>query len=130
MPIRERQRFFLREWIKFRGLTYERLADRLDTSKGVVSDLVNRRQRFNEDHLWELATALDCEPWELLNRNPLEPPPTDIETIAETVQRIPLDARQRALEAANSVLMAFAAQPTDPERTRARAKSKKRRRAA
>ena len=114
MPIRERQRWFLKEWLKYRNLTYEKFAERLGTSKGVISDLANSRERYHRDHLWEFAQILDCEPWEIINRNPLEPPPVGIESIAETVQRIPIDERERALRAAQSMLETFATPPPTP----------------
>lgn len=64
--------FYLREWRKHRGLTQQQLADRLDSSKGYVSDLENGKRRYNQDLLEALAYALMCEPADLLIRNPLQ----------------------------------------------------------
>lgn len=115
MAIRERQRFFLKEWLKYREFTYEKFAERLDTSKGVISDLANGKERYHRDHLWEFAEILDCEPWELLNRNPLLPPPAGVESIAATIQRIPINERERATRAAQSVLETFARPAPTPK---------------
>lgn len=72
MAIRERTAFYLREWRQYRGLSLQKLADRLETSKGRIADLEKRVTRFNDDVLAQLAEALDCEPYELLMRNPLD----------------------------------------------------------
>ena len=56
---------YLKEWLEFRGLNAEQLAGRLDTSKSVVSKLINGHQRYNQDWLEEIAYALDCEVQEL-----------------------------------------------------------------
>lgn len=64
--------FYLREWRKHRGLTQQQLADRLESSKGYVSDLENGKRRYNQDLLEALAYALMCEPADLLIRNPLQ----------------------------------------------------------
>lgn len=126
MPIRERQRWFLREWIKYRGLTQDKFRQRLGISKGRMSDLVSGKERYNRDHLWEFAEILDCEPWELINRNPLEPPPADMASIADTIQRIPIDERERALRAAQRMLETFATPPPPAAPPVARPRRKRR----
>lgn len=56
---------YLREWLKWRGLTAEQLAGRLETSKSVISKLINGQQRYNQDWLEAIAYALDCDVREL-----------------------------------------------------------------
>jgi len=63
--------FYLREWRKHRGLSQMRLANRIGTTNSYISQLENRRKPYNETLLNALADALDCEPGELLNKNPL-----------------------------------------------------------
>jgi transcriptional regulator with XRE-family HTH domain len=64
--------FYLRQWRKHRGLTQDRLAERLGTSKGYISDLERGVRRYNQDLLEALAEALSCEPADLLMRDPTQ----------------------------------------------------------
>lgn len=59
--LRRPARIYLKEWLEFRGLTAEQLAGRLDTSKSVVSKLMNGKQRYNQDWLEMIAYALNVE---------------------------------------------------------------------
>jgi DNA-binding Xre family transcriptional regulator len=70
MPTQTRQRWFLKEWRKHRGLSQEKLAERLGIYKGDVSNLENGKRRYNQDILEALAEALACEPADLIMRNP------------------------------------------------------------
>lgn len=72
MPIKPRQKWFLREWRKYRDLSQGKLAERLGTSKGYISDLEAGRRQYNQDQLEAIADALGCEPADLLIRNPLD----------------------------------------------------------
>jgi len=69
----KKRSFYLREWRKHRGLTQDQLAGRLDTSKGYISDLERGVRRYNQDILEALADALNCEPADLLIRDPSDP---------------------------------------------------------
>lgn len=46
------------------------MADRLESSKGYISDLERGVRRYNQDLLEALAYALMCEPADLLMRDP------------------------------------------------------------
>ncbi len=65
--------FFLKQWREYRGLSQQRLAERLDTSKGYISDLERGKRRYNQDMLELLADALNCEPADILMRDPSDP---------------------------------------------------------
>lgn len=91
-------RLYLREWRKVRGLTQDALAERLNTSKSVISELESGKARWNRDHLADLAFALACEPEELL-----VPGPQPLEPIRLVWEQIPEESRQQAL----AVLAAF-----------------------
>jgi transcriptional regulator with XRE-family HTH domain len=65
-------RWYVREWRAAKGLTQAQLANRLDTSSGVVSDLENGKRRMNEAWMAEIAWALGVEPADLL-RDPAQP---------------------------------------------------------
>jgi transcriptional regulator with XRE-family HTH domain len=104
MTIRERQKWFLREWRKHRGLTIEKLAERLDVSKGYVSDMERGKKRYNQDQLEALADALECEPADLLMRDP-----SDTEAVWSVWECVPAAKREDALR----VLKAFS-EPNAP----------------
>lgn len=70
--LRRPAQVYLREWLEYRGLSAEQLAGRIDTSKSVISKLINGHQRYNQDWLEAIAYALDCDVPELY-RPPLAP---------------------------------------------------------
>jgi DNA-binding Xre family transcriptional regulator len=65
-------RWYLKEWRKHRHLTLQQVADRLDTSPSVLSDLENGKKRINEDWMAGFAWAYQCDPSDLL-RDPAMP---------------------------------------------------------
>ena len=68
----QRQRHFVKEWRKFRGLTQERLADRTPFTTGAISQLETGRTKYTQDMIEALAFALECEPGDLLSRDPMK----------------------------------------------------------
>ena len=62
---------FIREWREFRGLSQERLAERVDLSVSSISQLENGKQGYRQATLEALANAMQCRPGDLLMRNPL-----------------------------------------------------------
>lgn len=80
---------YIRQWREHRGLSLERLADRLGTTKASLSRIERGLQPYSQPTLEALAAALACEPADLLMRNP-----TDPEGIWSIWDRIP--ERQRA----------------------------------
>lgn len=103
------KRWFLREWIKKRGLTQEEVRERLGISKGRMSDLVSMKERWNEDHLAQFAEVLGVERWELLEVDPSEQEANGPVSIFDAIRRLPPNDRDRALRAARSVIDTFAA---------------------
>lgn len=69
-PKPERPRHFIREWRKFRNLTQERLAERIDKTHGLISQIENGDTDYTQSTLEALADAMNCEPGDLLSRNP------------------------------------------------------------
>lgn len=89
--------FYLKEWRQHRELTQEQLAERAGISTSHLANVERGVKRYNEDILEGLAQALQCEPWELIGRNPSLP---DAE-VTRIWQRIPPAVRpqaQRTLE--------------------------------
>lgn len=88
-------RLYIPEWLAHRGLTAEQLAGRLETSKSVVSKLVNGKQRYNQDWLERIAFALNCEVQELF-RPPMAPTANELlakmpPTVQETAINVLID---------------------------------------
>lgn len=61
---------FIRAWRKHRGLTLERLAERIDVTAGALSQLERGDTGYTQPMLEALAEALTCEPADLLMRDP------------------------------------------------------------
>jgi transcriptional regulator with XRE-family HTH domain len=87
----ERVRHFIREWRIFRGLTQERLADRLETSAATISRLESGKQPYTQPVLEALAYALICEPADLIMRDPNNP----IWSIFDTLRSLPPDEQEQ-----------------------------------
>lgn len=64
---------FIRQWRKKRGLTLEVCAERAGMSKGNLSNIETGKTGYNQATLEALADALQCEPVDLLIRNPADP---------------------------------------------------------
>lgn len=61
---------YFKEWRKYRNLTLERLAERIDVTAGAISQLENNQVSYTQGMLEALADALQCEPADLLIRDP------------------------------------------------------------
>lgn len=68
----ERAPNHLRAWRKFRGMTQQELADALDTTKSVISDLERGVVQLNDKWLRRLAPVLETQPGILLDHDPSE----------------------------------------------------------
>lgn len=69
-PLRQRRRHFIKEWREFRNLTQEQVADRIGIAPTTFGRIENGKVPYNQDFLEEAAYAMQCEPWDLLNRDP------------------------------------------------------------
>lgn len=68
-----RMPLFLKQWRKHRGLTQEQLAERVGITQGMISHLENDKSDYSGQLLAELAYALQCEPGDLVMRDPTDP---------------------------------------------------------
>lgn len=66
------RRQYLQEWRKSRGLTQEQLAERLDTSKGQISNYESGKRGMSAGVLEALEEALQLEPGDIF-RDPDQP---------------------------------------------------------
>lgn len=67
------RRTFIKEWREYRGLSQERLAERINRSPGLISQIENRVGPYTQETLEAIADALLCEPQDLLIRDPNDP---------------------------------------------------------
>jgi transcriptional regulator with XRE-family HTH domain len=97
-PAGDRRRHFIKEWRIHRGLTLDRLADRLDISKATLSRIENAKQPYTQDTLEALAVALSCEPADLIMRDPTAPGAIwSLWEQATPAQRVQIESVVRAL---------------------------------
>lgn len=94
-----RQRLYLKEWRKHRGLTQEQLAGRLSVDRTIISKIERGKLQYNQGFLEAAAEALMCEPADLIVRDP-----TDPEGIWSIMDSIPDGEKPRAL----AILKTFA----------------------
>ncbi len=69
-PKPAKPKHFIKAWRTFRGLTQERLAERMGVSPGLISQLENGITSYTQQTLEAAAFAMICEPWDLLMRDP------------------------------------------------------------
>jgi len=70
-------KWYIKEWRVHKGLTLERMAERLETNKGQISKLERGDQRMNDSWIAGYAEALGIEPSQLL-RDPEAPTINDL----------------------------------------------------
>lgn len=64
---------FIKEWRRYRGLTQEQLAARLEIDRTTVSKIESGKQEYSQGFLEAAAYAMRCEPADLIMRNPSQP---------------------------------------------------------
>ena len=67
---RPRPAYFFRAWREYRNLTQEQVAERVNMSTSSVSQIESGGQGFTDSTLIAFAEALQCEPADLLSRDP------------------------------------------------------------
>lgn len=71
--VRRFRRTYIREWRKHRGLTLEKVADRLDMTPGHISMLERGQRGYTQETLEAVASALQTDVASLLMRDPTDP---------------------------------------------------------
>lgn len=64
-------RHYVREWRIHRGLSQEQLAERIERSRGLVSQIETGDTALTEEMIFALAAAFRCAPWDIFRVNPL-----------------------------------------------------------
>ena len=60
-----RRHLYIEEWMADRGLSDEKLANRLEVARETVTRWRGQQHRLNPDKIAAIAKALDCEPEDL-----------------------------------------------------------------
>ena len=95
---------FLREWRKYRKLSQEEAAERLDTTQGTLSKIERRELPYNQDFLEKAALAYGCEPEDLLSINPIKPDAPRL--VYERLRHAPKALQDRAIAVLEALLKA------------------------
>jgi transcriptional regulator with XRE-family HTH domain len=69
-PKPRRRRTFLREWRDYVGLTQEQAADRIGITQSQLSRIERGDSPYNQDFLEKASEAYNCDPADLLMRDP------------------------------------------------------------
>lgn len=83
---------FIQKWRKYRGLSQQRLADRVGMTGGNLSEIENGNTAYTQATLEALAEALNCEPADLIMRDP-----TDVEAPWSIWERLKPAQRKQAI---------------------------------
>lgn len=85
----------IRAWREHRGLTLERLAERVDSTAATISRIERGQRPYSQPLLEALAEALGCEPSDLVMRQPRSKDDIEIWSVIEGLGH---DERRRALQ--------------------------------
>lgn len=79
---------FVREWRQYRGLSVEKLAALAGLSGSMISQLERGKTTYTQTTLDKLATALNCQCWQLLASGPAENQKLWDTVLAVTLQQL------------------------------------------
>jgi transcriptional regulator with XRE-family HTH domain len=99
--LRKFKRTFIRQWRHHRGLTLEKVADRLDMTPGHLSMLERGQRGYTQDTLEAVASALQTDVASLLMRDP-----TDADAIWSIWDQAKPAQRRQLVEIAKTILKA------------------------
>lgn len=71
-PQPKRVRHYVKEWRQYRGLTQDQLAERVERTRGVISQIESGVTNLTEDMIFALADAFHCAPWDIMRVNPMK----------------------------------------------------------
>jgi len=88
---------FVKEWREHRGLTQDRLAERIGVTGGAISQLETRQTGYTQGMLEALADALNCHVADLLTYSPQA-----VKDLRGIWSAIPEEDREQALRVLKS----------------------------
>lgn len=68
-----KQRHYIREWRKHRGLTQDQLAERIGINRAYLSKIESGKRRYDQPFLEAASEVLNCQVADLIIRNPSDP---------------------------------------------------------
>lgn len=92
-------RWFLKAWRKHRGYNQERMAEMSELSLGYYNEVETGKRRYNQDLLEKFAEVLQCDPADLITRDPNDP-----EAIWELYDKMTSTQRAQVVEIAKTLL--------------------------
>jgi len=103
-PAHNRAPTFLRQWRKYRDLTLQRAADRLDIDYTTLGRIERGEVPYNQDLLERVAFAYACEVSDLLDIDPLKPDPPKL--VYSRLRHAPPEIQRQALAIIEALLKA------------------------
>ena len=94
----EHRAHFIREWRQHRHMTQDQLAERIGMNRAYLSKIESGKRRYDQPFLEAAAVALQCQPADLIMRNPTDP--EGIWSLWETLR--PTERRQ-VIEVAKAI---------------------------
>ena len=88
-------RHYVKEWRTYRGLTQDQLAERINKTRGLVSQIESGITGLTDDMIYAIADAVNCAPWDLLRVNPLKE--GIVVDITDALRGQPADVQAEAL---------------------------------
>lgn len=101
---------YLRDWREAKGLSQERVAERVGMSVPQVSKIENGKQGYRQETLEQFAKALGCGPADLLR-----PPHAPENELALYIMALSEKRRQRALKALKAIFEGEDESPAQPK---------------
>lgn len=92
-------RWFLKAWRKHRGYNQERMAEMSELSLGYYNEVETGKRRYNQDLLERFADVLQCDPADLITRDPADP-----EAIWDLYDKMTSTQRAQVVEIAKTLL--------------------------
>lgn len=90
---------FFREWRKHHRLKQQDVADALDVKRELISQIETGKKPYSQKHLERAAKLFDCQPAEILYRDPADPRPC-----WAIIAEIPVGLRATALRTLESFI--------------------------
>lgn len=100
----KRGKTFLRAWRKFKDLTQEEAASRLDIDRTTLGRIERGLIPYDQDFLEKLSLAYGCDVADLLTVDPLKADPPRL--VWEQLQKASPEVRERALKVLDALLKA------------------------
>ena len=109
--LKQRRATYIVQWREYRGLTQGKLAEMVGLTPGAISQLEGGRYDYRQGTLEKIAAALQCQPADLIGREP-----GSTEELWSLWNLASVQDRRRILNVAKAIILesAGAADETNP----------------